>query len=231
MKLIPASGSPRIQRALAHRYVHTIASILLHNYELLPPVSFLLRKYDRRTPTGLDEDLKSLCINQSTITDSGAVIIPPTVIELVQVLSSFYWQSDEDIRYQRGAILEVLVYKLVSPRYQSDECLGNQRFMDEHGRPITDQIDVAALSHSHRQLEGYECKLKVDGIESSDCTNLACLATASIERDYFFNVGMVSFDHQTYMRRKLQRLHPDPAIKLYGLDDITKLAHISFEAK
>ena len=229
MKLIPASGSLRMQKALAHRYVHTLVSILLQDMALLPPVSFLLRKYDRHTPATLEHDLENICTNQRIVAPSGAVTHPPIVAELVQILRNLYQQSDEDIRYQRGAILEHLVCKLVSPRYQPGECLGNQRFVDERGRAITDQVDVAALSHSPRQLEGYECKLKVNGIESSDCTNLACLAAAATEQDYRSHVAIVSLDHQLYMRNRLHHLQPDPAIKLYGLDTIPMLADTPFE--
>lgn len=228
MKLIPASGSPRMQKALAHRYVHTIVSILLQKPELLSPIALLLRRYDQREPVTLNEDLENLRVNQSVITSTGAVTAPPMIIELIQTLSALYRQPDEDIRYQRGAILEVLVCRLVSSRYQPGECLGNQRFMDEHGRPITDQVDVAALSHALRQLEGYECKLKVNGIESADCTNLAYLASVASAADYRAQVGVVTLDSLIYMRRRLARLQPDPALKLFGLENIPLLADTPF---
>ena len=83
---------------------------------------------------------------------------------------------------------------------------------------------MAALSHEKSQLEGYECKLKVDGIESSDCTNLVYLTDAAQERSYYTNVGIISFDDSSrYMQRKLARLQPDARIQLYGLDSIALL--------
>lgn len=52
MKLIPAGGSPRMQKALVHRYVRTIVAILLHDLNLLYAVAPILIKYDRREPRG-----------------------------------------------------------------------------------------------------------------------------------------------------------------------------------
>ncbi len=84
-------------------------------------------------------------MNQSRPGDAG--LVPPgQVVELIQTLHNLYQQRDEDIRYQRGAILEVLVYLLVGSHYNANECQSNHRFVDNHGRYVTEQVDVAALS-------------------------------------------------------------------------------------
>ncbi len=224
MKLIPAGGSPRMQRALSHGYVRTIIHIMLQHRSLWKVVARLLRKYERYSQSGFVEALESLRLNQSYLNAAEDTLTPPYIIELTQTLHHLYQQPNEDIKYLRGAIVELFTYELVRPRYKPGECLSNQRFLDERGRAITDQVDVAALSREKFQVEGYECKLKVDGIESSDCTNLVYLTDAAQERSYYTNVGIISFDDSSrYMQRKLARLQPDARIQLYGLDSIALL--------
>lgn len=219
MKLIPAGGSSRMQRALTHPYVQTIVGILLQYPDLLEIVAELLQTYERRAQVGLEEYLDALRINQQR-PDRKGQITSGHVIELIQTLRNLYQLPDEDIVYHRGAIVEVLVFKLMSHRYNSGECVSNHRFVDEHGRVITDQVDVAALSRARMEIEGYECKLKANGIESSDCTNLARLVTVAHDWGYRANVGFVTFDDDKYMKRKLARLQPAPVIKFYGLDSL-----------
>jgi hypothetical protein len=133
-------------------------------------------------------------------------------------------QSRQKISYQRGAILELLAQRFVCPRYgQGEFCLGNQIFVDQ-GKPITiKQVDVAALSHNRMQLEGYACKIKVNSIESSDCTDLAYLADAALERNYRANVGVISFDNDSVVRIKLALRDPLKHLKAYGLESIERL--------
>ena len=230
MRLVPAGGSPQMQRALIHRHVLTIANILfqyLEQPELLRTVASILQTYERRAQAGLEADLEYLRVNQSRPGDAG--LAPPShVVELIQTLRNLYQQRDEDIRYQRGAILEVLVYLLVSPRYKADECQSNHRFVDNHEKYVTDQVDVAALSQNKREAEGYECKLKASGIESSDCTSLAHLADVAQEEDYRTNVGFVTFDDEKPIRRKIARLHSSPVLNAYGLDSLGPLRNSPF---
>lgn len=230
MRLVPAGGSPQMQRAIIHRHVRTIAHILfgyLEQPELLRTVASILQKYDRHAQAGLEADLEYLRVNQSRPGDGG--LTPPShVVELIQTLRNLYQQRDEDIRYQRGAILEVLVYQLVSPRYKVDECQSNHRFVDNHERDVTEQVDVAALSQNKRHVEGYECKLKASGIESSDCTSLAHLAEVAQEEGYHTNVGFVTFDDDKPIRRKIAHLHPSPTLKAYGLDSLGLLRNNPF---
>ena len=230
MRLVPAGGSPQMQRALTHRYVRTIAQILfqyLEQPDLLRIVAGILQTYERRAQDGLEADLEYLHVNQSRPGDAG--LAPPShVVELIQTLRNLYLQRDEDIRYQRGAILEVLVYQLVGPRYKANECQSNHCFVDNHRRYVTEQMDVAALSQHRRQVEGYECKLKAAGIESSDCTSLAFLADAAQEEGYRTNIGFVTFDDEKPIRRKIARLHSSPMLKAYGLDNLGLLRNNPF---
>lgn len=222
MKLVPAPGSPQMQRALSHRYVHTIVDILLQYPELLTGVARLLQTYEQHAQSGIEDALEALRIIQRRPNATGQTIASH-VIELTQTIHDLYQQSNEVISYQRGAIVELLAYKLVSARYAPAECLGNHSFHDTQGRPITGQVDVAALSRDRNQLEGYECKLKANSIESSDCTNLVYLAQTAQNLGYRANVGFVTFDDDMYMRRKVARFNPPSTIKFYGLDSIKTL--------
>src|SRR5437588_8445420 len=120
MKLISAGGSPRMQKALSHPYVHNIVDLLLQEWSLLAPIARLLKKYDRRAQPGLTEDLEALQLD-------GKEFRPEDVTKLIQTLHKLYQQPYEDIVYQRGAIVELLTYELVRPRYKPGECLSNQR--------------------------------------------------------------------------------------------------------
>jgi hypothetical protein len=227
MRLIPASGSPQIQRALTHSYVHTIVGIVIQYPDLLSIVAELLQTYQQHAQAGLEDDLEALRVDQRRPGPTGFAIANH-IVELTQTIYNLYQQSDEQITYQRGAIVELLAYKFVHPRYKPGECLSDHRFVDDQGRTITDQLDVAALSQEKYHLEGYECKLKVDGVRSSNCTNLSHLANVATNHGYRANVGIVSFDNDRYMKRKLARLDPAPVIKLYGLDSIETLQDSPF---
>lgn len=219
MKLVPAGGGPQMQRALAHRSVHTIAAILSQHPELLAVVAPILKIYDQHAQAGLAHDLDLLRINQSRPGDTG--LIPPDhIVELGQALHDLYQQRDDEIRYQRGAILEILTHRLVSPRYQPGECQSDYRFVDEHGKYVTEQIDVAAISQRKKWAEGYECKLKANGIASAHCTGLAYLAEVAHQEGYHINVGFVALDDERIIARRITRLYPSLVLKAYGLNRI-----------
>jgi len=186
----------------------------------------LLQKYDQRAQGGFQEELEALRRRHNSFDAGGKPQTPPYISELVQVLHALYQQSNEDIRYQRGAIVELLAYEIVRPRYQPGECVSNYRFV--YGKYFSDQIDVAALSLTLRRIEGYECKLKVDSIENSNCTNLACLAEIAQQQDYHTHVGIISFDRSQTMKHKLQRFQPAMSIHLYGVDNLAELGRSPF---
>ncbi len=227
MKLVPAGGSSQMQRALTHPYVHTISSILLQHPELLRIVAPLLKAYDQHAQTGLSMALEKLRLSQSRPGDVG--LTPPGyIVELATVLHNLYQQRDEDIRYQRGAILEVLIYQLVSPRYKVGECQSDYRFVDGQGKDVTEQIDIAAISPAKREIEGYECKIKAIGIESPHCTGLAYLAEVAQQEGYDANVGFVTLDDEKQVKRRIAHLHSSTTLKAYGLDNLESLGRNPF---
>lgn len=229
MRLIPASGDPHLQRALANSYVHTIVDILLAetNPNLFALVARLLQKYTRHVQAGLEEALQFLQSYHRLLQPEGEEI-PEHILTLTRAIHNLYQQSDEEIKLLRGAIVEVFTYELVRSRYKPGECLSNQRFLDGHGRQVTDQVDVAAISRERYEIEGYECKIKVDGIDSPDCTSLSHLVAAAQNWDYRTHVGIVTFDEETTMKFKLARLNPAPSINLYGLNSIFALRYTPF---
>jgi hypothetical protein len=116
----------------------------------------------------------------------------------------------------------------VSPRYKADECHNDYRFEDNRGKYVTEQVDVAALSHEKRQVEGYECKQKAAGIDSPDCTSLVYLTQVAQEEGYRTNVGFVTFDDERLIRRKVARLHSSKVLRAYGLDNLKLLQNSPF---
>lgn len=231
MRLISASGSPDMQEALAHPYVQTIVTILLQvqNQNLFRLIAQFLKQHDQPTSPRFAQNLEALNNYYQRHPNSQGVFSDSTDIGVLkQTLDDLYQQHEKKIRYQRGAIVELLVRNLVCPRYRPNECLGNQRFMDERGRAITDQVDVAALSHNQYYVEGYECKIKASGIASEDCTNLIALAKAAQERDYLANVGVVSFDNDWLVKNKIKYFDYVSYIRPYGLDSLATLQNTPF---
>lgn len=228
MRLIGAGGDGRIGRALANPYVQTIVGILIENPDLFALVADILQSYTRRAEAGLEGELENVKLSQRRSAAAG-LVVPEHISSLVAAIHNIYQQNNEDIRFLRGAIVELLTLKLISPRYKPGECLSNQRFQDGSGRTVTDQVDVAVLARSISQLEGYECKIKVAGIESHDCTNLSHLAEVAQIWDYRAHVGIVTFDDIKTMERKLRPLIPAPSIHLYGLENLFTLQYTPFQ--
>ena len=226
MRLIAAAGSADMQAALSHPYVKTIVTTLLQlqDRNFFRLVTQFLKQNEQGNTTKFEQDLVFLRgYYRRKPNVEGLITTPPHVDILAQTLQDLYQQDERKVRYQRGAILELFVRNLICPRYKSSECAGNQRFIDERGRNITDQVDVAALSHEQRQIEGYECKIKAAGIESVDCTNLIALVQAAQERDYQVNVGIVSFDNDWLVKSRLKHFEVPSSVKPYGLDSIEVL--------
>ena len=230
MKLVPAS-SPGMAVAHRHTYVHTTVNILLQDRNLLRPTARFLKKFSSYDQHGFEENLDALRLNRSRPNEHGIVTAPDHVITLTQTLLSLYQQSDKKkIDYQRGAIVELLIRKLISHRYDKpgEFCLNNQRFVENYKDITVKEVDVAAISTLRQKAEGYECKISPTAFEPYDCINLGDLSEAAIERKYRVNVGFVAFESDSVMKIKLIKLQLPDVIKLYGLDSIEMLQHLSF---
>lgn len=123
-----------------------------------------------------------------------------------------------------------MVRKLISHRYDrpGELCLNNQRFVENHKDITVKEVDVAALSIIRQKVEGYECKVSPNAFEAYDCINLNDLAEAANARQYRVNVGFVAFESNSVMKIKLVKLQLPDVVKLYGLDSIEILQHLSF---
>src|SRR5262249_11262607 len=155
----------------------------------------------------LQDKLNGIKMIYSRTDKNGEYIIPEYITNLIELIKKFYQQPNEVIEDQRGAIVERLGYEIVCSRYSPDECANSRRFVDEQGRDITlQEVDGAALSHRYRQVEAYECKMRANKLERDDCDDLEYLANACYERGYHANVGIISFDPDSVVRRKLWRL-------------------------
>lgn len=101
---------------------------------------------------------------------------------------------------------------------------GSKRFVDEQGREITiKEIDVAAICDSRYLAEAYECKVRINKLEHDSCADLNAVFEASEARNYQSNVGVISFDNDRLVRRKLGLLDAPLCIKCYGIESIARL--------
>jgi hypothetical protein len=228
MKLVPAS-SPGMEAAHKHSYVQTIVKLLLQDRNLLRPSAMFLKQYTSCDQQGFEEKLEALRLLQSRPDVNGTVEASDHASELTKALQNLYRQKDQmRINYQRGAIVESLVCKLICHRYNglNETCLNNQRFVDNYKDITVQEVDVAALSNSRQKVEGYECKVNPAAFEPYDCINLSNLADAAKERNYRSHVGFVSFENDSVVKLKLVRLRLPSLIKLYGLDTIESLQQL-----
>jgi len=221
-----------MKRAHANPLVFEIAETLFRilNQELFRSVAFFLNKYNQGTQPDFAEALSDL--RTSTFPgQEGTFTVSDDVDKLVQNLNILYQQSDKNVGFFRGAILEKLAFRLLSQRCLPSECYSNQVILDEHGREATGQIDVGALSNNNYFIEGYECKTKAKGIyglASEDCDNLRALVRVAHHESYNVHVGVISFDSDNLVKSRLKHYNAPRYIKAYGLDsirDLRKLPH------
>jgi hypothetical protein len=232
MKLIPAEGNQQQQRALKNSYACNVALILAEHIEevpdLLQVVSEILQKY---TGNKHEEVFTKLNSVRTLYEKEPSGEAPDYIIQLVNSLEHIYHSSAEQINCLRGAIVELLGRDLICPRYRSDgECANSRRFVNRYNEEVTIQeVDVAAISHVHFQLEGYECKMKSTYIMHDDCVDLAYLAKKSEEESYQAHVGIISLDPDKMVERRLNRLGTQKCIQGYGIESIKELKHSPFD--
>lgn len=172
MKLIPALGSAEMQRAISHPHVQNIVDVLLQitDIDMFQAVALFLRNHNQYDLLHFTKDLQALQRNLSedNIDDEGHLIGIPGTDDIIHALEILYNQPQEILRYQRGAIVELVALELVWEHCEEGECFSNHRFIDDYSRYKSDQVDVAVLSKTRKEIEGYACKMKSTGIESVD---------------------------------------------------------------
>lgn len=231
MKLVAAEGNIELQRALAHVYVTTLVDIFVNHLDTLMVTADILQTLVHRNPPGLKEKLKGIYNTYRSVDGDGNITVPQHIAKLIETLERLYYQRNNDIiTVQRGAIVELLGHKLVCPRYGvNDFCANSRRFEDEQGSTITIQeVDVAALSDARGHVEAYECKMRSNKLDRSDCDDLKALVQASEQEGYNANVGVISFDVDEVVRKKLKLLDAPNYIKSYGLQSVGKLQQSPF---
>lgn len=232
MKLIPAPGGREIQDAHTHRYVRKIVNILLLviDQEFFEDITRFLNLYDRPDLPKFAENLQGLCAyHRSDLVGEMNIVAHPYMDELIETLEALYQQDQKTINAQRGAIVELLAFEPIQEHCNDGECFDNHRFIDEASRYKSDQIDIAVLSKSRQQIEGYECKMKPEGIASIHCTNLTALANKAEEVGYDAWVGFICFENSQRIQRRLQKFLPAYPIHAYGLDNMQELRNNPFE--
>ncbi len=226
MRLKAAPGGPEMVNALSNQNVHAIVTMLLEvlNQESFRNIANFLVKFNQRSQTNFTSALEDLRASFQTYPDAqGLYSTLESVNTFIDRVIALYQYNERTVGFLRGAIVEMLTSELVSQRCQPSECQSNQKFLDAYGREITGQIDVAVLSHNDSFAEGYECKIKADGLMSEDCDNLKALAQTALREDYYVHVGVTAFVADKSIENKLKHWDAPPYIAAYGLDSLSKL--------
>ena len=241
MRLIRADGHKQQQWALANEYTQTIARILSEHIDddatLLREIAQILQKFDGEAYDDLDQRLAT--IRAFYELNDLSENIPDYIVELLEALRNFYYQSlnslfqkrAEQINSLRGAVLERLCLELVKPRYdKNDECANSRRFVDQHDIIVTKrELDLAAISTVRRQLEGYECKIKSNSFVDQNRWDLRDLYDAASKEEYQAQVGIISLDTNKAVERRLRWLQADPCIQAFGIDTLDELRYSPFD--
>lgn len=189
-----------------------------------------LNKYNRRSQTNFVDALNDLRTSFDPYPKEEFLFpVPAYVDELISALEALYQYDDITVGYLRGAIVEQLTLQLVSQRCLANECMSNHLFLDAYGREVTGQLDVVALSHNGFFAEGYECKIHAIGtygLMSKDCDNLRALVRTAHNEGYNVNVGVISFDNDRLIQKRLKHFNAPSYILAYGLESMIDLKSI-----
>lgn len=235
LKLVRADGHQPQQWALTHADTQTIARILTEHLDddatLLREVARVLRKYTGEvfSETGFDRFNQQLTHIYNLYDPT-----PDYISQLLEALRNLYCHpldrlftnSEGQINSLRGAIVELLGIALIRPRYNqtSDECANSRKFLDQKNVKLTlQEVDIAAISYVRRQLECYECKLKVLYFDNADRIDLEYVYNAARKEDYAARVEVISFDARSMVMRRLDDLKAADCIRAYGLDTLREL--------
>lgn len=241
MKLVRADGHQQQQWALANIYTQTVARILSEHLDddatLLRETARVLRRYtgEMYLESGFDK-----LDRQLSHINNLYEIAPDYISQLLDALRNLYRHPldrlfgclEEQINSLRGAVVELLGLALISPRYNldSDECANSRRFFDQKDVKITlQEVDIATISRVRRQLECYECKLKVLNFDNADRMDLEYVYNAAGKEDYAAHVGVISFDTSSMVIRRLDDLDAANCIQAYGLDALSDLQYSPFD--
>lgn len=235
MELIPALGSQDMQDALTSPYVRKTVDGLLQvkGQSLFRLVALFLKNFDysKSLASSFVMKLQVLKLNHTKRPDAdGTFSLPSHAAELLSNVEALYKQSERQVNFQRGAIVELLASELVATRCSVHECYSNYRFLD--GRYSSDQVDVAVFSKSREQVEAYTCKLNCMNLTSADCTNLTALADKARDLYYSIHIGAICFDHSSLIEQRIRDRLTDTGIsmrfKAYGLDNFLELERSPF---
>lgn len=234
MKLISAPGSFEMQRATTNSYVIKIVNGLFQVREtsFFRVVAIFLRNHNSDCPPSSSQ-LETLRISgsQKHFNARGYLDISPYTEEITTNLEALYRQTNKRaIDFQRGAIVELLAYKLINPRCKSGECWNNQIF--KHERYESSQIDVVVVSEARNQIEAYTCKAKHDKLEADDFLNLTQLADHTNTLDYKTHLGAICLENSRKIalriEDRLRDMPPLTSIYSYGLDNMLELEQSPF---
>jgi hypothetical protein len=218
---------PDMQDAHNSNDVHNIVDLLIRetNPLIFRKILDFLRSNDMWGTKRYVRELKGLrWFVQSNRTFDAAFRTPSNAHELVQTIDNMYKQSEGKLGERRGVIVELLATALVRYRRSDSECRSNHCFVYDDGTE-SPEIDVAVLSESTRQIEGYSCKMNPKYFENPQGEQLLDLAKHVQSSGYSTHLGAVSFGNT---KRQLNNLQCS-SITAYGLDNIKDLRNDPFK--
>lgn len=185
MILIDAPGGPEIQAALKNEHVQKVVDILLQireaDKDFFDDIADFLQRCDGEMPSKKFAKKLRVLISEygfESIDTIGQPVLSslPFADELFLALKALYDAGKDIINYRRGAIVELLTYKLVNSRCRDGECRSNHRFSNPSNRYKSDQVDVVVLSEREFQIEGYSCKINIYSIKHHELTDIYYLS-------------------------------------------------------
>lgn len=240
MKLISAPGSLEMQAALRSMHVHKIVDFLLQcletDLDFFKQVILFLRNNHKQvsqsTSASFVQKLQALRDQQNRPDAGGNFPIAAYLDGVFQAIANMYEDEQIKLNFQRGVILELLTWKLVSSHCNRGECLHNHRFVDDIFFSSL-QVDVAALIERLRQIEAYTCKINPYMLEEKDCANLITLSDYAIDKGFSTTLGVVGFNHTEVAKQKLRTLERIPyeftaSIKAFGPNNMLELKNAPY---
>jgi hypothetical protein len=220
-------NNPDLQDAHNSNDVHNIVDLLIRETN---PIYFravlnFLRSNDTWGTERYVRELKRLrWFVQSNRTSDAAFRTPPNIDELIRTIDTMYNQSEGKLGYRRGAIVELLATTLVRCRRSESECRSNHCFVYDDGTK-SPEIDVAVLSESTQQIEGYSCKINPMKFKQDHRDQLLNLAEYGQSSGFTTHIGWVSFGMTKLQLDNLQC----SSITAYGIENFKDLRNDPFK--
>lgn len=227
MDLKEAPGSPDLQNAAQNQDVQAVVQALLVFHEqdrdIFKQIALFI--YHNTKPL-LAETVRWFLQGymQPRPDSDGSFQVAPLLNELIQQLSRIYEHEESTLKFLRGTIVELFAYHIVNRHCDANECFNNCCFVERQIGYSSRQVDVAVLSPTRKEIEGYTCKMRPEYLLPQDCINLTNVSSQAKNIGYTPYTGVICFENRRKIRQKLEDCTQDASIYAYGLDNFDTLA-------